>query len=169
MPVRSIKELPSGSDVFIDANILIYALAGQSGECRDLLLRCSQEEITGVCLFETANEATHRFMLAEAKSRGLISAENVRELRGKPEVVKGLIDYWRNTERVLALNLLFIPLDEQLLRKAYTERQAAGLLTNDSMIVSSMRFLGVQNLASADADFDRVAGITVFGPTDLPA
>ncbi|MGH7933093.1 MAG: type II toxin-antitoxin system VapC family toxin [Candidatus Binataceae bacterium] len=66
------------------------------------------------------------------------------------------------------MNLLFIPLDEQILRTAYGERQAAGLLTNDSMIVSSMRFLGVSNLASADADFDRVAGITVFGPSDLP-
>jgi predicted nucleic acid-binding protein len=163
VPVRSIRDLPRGSDVFIDANILIYGLAGQSTECTDLLLRCSREEVTGVCLFETTNEATHRFMLAEAKSKGLISSENVRELRRKPEIVRSLVDYWRNTERVLDLNLLFIPLDEQLLRKAYAERQAAGLLTNDSMIVSSMRFLGLENLASADGDFDRVAGITVFG------
>jgi predicted nucleic acid-binding protein len=169
VPTRSIRDIPSGSDVFIDANVLIYGLAGQSAECKDLLERCSREEVIGVCLFETANEATHRFMLAEAKSKGLISSENVRELRGKPEVVKGLADYWRNTERVLALNLLFIPLYEEILRTAYGERQAAGLLTNDSMIVSSMRSFGVQNLASADGDFDRVAGITVFGPSDLTA
>ena len=106
-------------------------------------------------------------MLAEAKAKGLIPSENARELRAKPAVVKGLSDYWRNTERILALNLLFIPLDEQILRTAYGERQAAGLLTNDSMIVSSMRSFGVQSLASADGDFDRVAGITVFGPFDL--
>lgn len=167
MPTLSIRDIPGGADVFIDANILIYGLVGQSVECKDLLLRCSREEVTGVCLFETANEATHRFMLAEAKSKGLISSENVRELRGKPEVVKGLADYWRNTERVLALNLLFVPLDEEILRTAYSERLAAGLLTNDSMIVSSMRFFGVSNLASADGDFDRVSGITVFGPSDL--
>jgi len=63
--------------------------------------------------------------------------------------------------------LLFLALDENILRTGFIERQATGLLTNDSMIVSSMRLLGVPNLASADADFDRVAGITVFGPFDL--
>jgi predicted nucleic acid-binding protein len=104
VPTRSIRDIPSGSDVFIDANVLIYGLAGQSAECKDLLERCSREEVIGICLFETANEATHRFMLAEAKSKGLISSENVRVLRGKPEVVKELADYWRNTKRVVSVN-----------------------------------------------------------------
>jgi predicted nucleic acid-binding protein len=167
VPTRSIRDIPSGSDVFIDANILIYGLTAQSTESRDLLIRCSREEVFGVCLFETANEATHRFMLAEAMSKGLIASESARELRRKPNIVRELTDYWRNSERVLALNLLFIPLDEQISRTAFKERQAAGLLTNDSMIVSLMRLLGVSNLASADADFDGVAGITVFGPSDL--
>ncbi len=167
MPTRSIRDIPSRSDVFIDANILIYGLAGQSTECRDLLLRCSREEVVGICLFETVNEATHRFMLAEAWSKGLVTSANARDLRGKPNVVKVLTDYWQNTERVLGLNLVFIALDEQVLRTAFRERETTGLLTNDSMIVSSMRLLGVSNLASADGDFDRVAGITVFGPSDL--
>jgi predicted nucleic acid-binding protein len=167
VPTRSIRDIPSGSDVFIDANILIYGLAGQSTECRDLLARCSREELFGVCLFETANEANHRFMLAEAKSKGLIASETARDLGSRPSVIKGLTDYWRNSERILALNLLFIPLDEQILRTAFIERQAAGLMTNDSMIVSSMRLLGLSNLASADGGFDQVVGITVFGPYDL--
>jgi predicted nucleic acid-binding protein len=106
-------------------------------------------------------------MLAEAWSKRLVASASARDLRGKPNVVKVLTDYWQNTERVLALNLVFIPLDEQVLRTAFREREATGLLTNDSMIVSSMRLLGVSNLASADGDFDRVAGITVFGPSDL--
>ena len=93
MPARTIREIPNGSDIFIDANILIYALAGQSVECRDLLIRCSPEEVIGVCLFETVNEATHKFMLAEAQSKGLISGGSARELRAKPEVVKRLAKY----------------------------------------------------------------------------
>ena len=107
MPTRTIRDIPSGTDVFIDANVLIYGLVGQSVECKDLLERCSREEVFGLCLYEIANEATHRFMLAEAKAKGLISSENVRELRSKPQVVRNLTDYWRNTQRVLALNLLF--------------------------------------------------------------
>ena len=42
---------------------------------RDLLLPCSREEVFGVCLYETLNEATHRFMLAEAMAKRLISSE----------------------------------------------------------------------------------------------
>jgi predicted nucleic acid-binding protein len=106
-------------------------------------------------------------MLAEAKAKGLVSSENARDLRSKPDVVRNLADYWRNTQRVLALNLLFLPLELSILTTAHGERQSAGTLTNDSMIVSLMRLLGVQYLASADGDFDRVAGITVFGPSDL--
>jgi predicted nucleic acid-binding protein len=167
VPTRSLRDIPSGTDLFIDANILVYGLAGQSSECRDLLLRCSREELFGVCLYETVNEATHRFMLAEAMAKRLIPSEAARELSSRPGVVQALNDYWQNTQRVLALNLLFLELDEDVLRTGFVERQASGLLTNDSMIVSSMRLLGVPNLASADADFDRVAGIMVFGPSDL--
>lgn len=167
MPTRSLTDIPSGSDVVLDANILIYALTGQSAECAGLLRRCSREEVTGICLFEIVNEATHRFMLAEAQSRGHIKQATARELRPKPEAIRTLVDYWTNAERILNLNLLFLPLDEEILRAAQITRQSAGLLTNDSMIASSMQMYGISYLASADGDFDRVAGITVFGPSDL--
>jgi predicted nucleic acid-binding protein len=111
VPTRSLRDVPGGSDLFIDANILVYGLAGQSNECKDLLLRCSREEVFGVCLYETVNEATHRFMLAEAMAKRLIPSEMARELRSRPGVVRALSDYWQNTERVLALNLLFLALD----------------------------------------------------------
>jgi predicted nucleic acid-binding protein len=73
VPTRSIRDIPNGTDVFIDANVLIYGLVGKSAECKNLLERCSREEVFGLCLYETANEATHRFMLAEAKAKGLVS------------------------------------------------------------------------------------------------
>jgi predicted nucleic acid-binding protein len=64
--------------------------------------------------------------------------------------------------------MLFMPVNEAILRGAQVERQAAALLTNDSMIVSCMREYGLSFLASNDADFERVAGLTVFKPSDLP-
>jgi predicted nucleic acid-binding protein len=39
-----------------------------------------------------------------------------------------------------------------------------GLLTNDAIIVALMAGHGLANLASNDADFDRVPGITRFAP-----
>ena len=69
---------------------------------------------------------------------------------------------------MLALNLLFMPVNEPIIRNAQTMRQEAGLLTNDSMIVAAMREYGLSFLASNDSDFERVRDITVFKPTDLP-
>jgi predicted nucleic acid-binding protein len=167
MAVEPLHSLPDGSFIFIDANILIYALSGQSGECRRLLERCLREEVTGITLFETVNEVTHRLMVAEAVAKGLIPSGGARSLRQNFRVIPTLRDYWTNTERVLSLNLLFMAVTESVVRGAQSVRSSSSLLTNDSMIVSCMREYGLSFLASSDADFERVAGITVFKPTDL--
>jgi predicted nucleic acid-binding protein len=39
-----------------------------------------------------------------------------------------------------------------------------GLLSNDALIVAVMRANGLTKLASEDADFDRVPGITRYAP-----
>lgn len=168
MAVDSLLNLADRSFIFIDANVFIYGLTAQSAQCRQLFKRCLREEVTGIALFETVNEVTHRFMIAEGLSKGLITAGGARALRNKFQQIPTLTDYWLNTQRMLALNLLFIPVNEAIIRKAQTVRQESGLLTNDSMIVAGMREYGLPFLASNDADFERVRDITVFKPTDLP-
>jgi predicted nucleic acid-binding protein len=107
---RPLVEIPSASDAYIDANIFVYGLAGRSAHCLHFLERCSRDEITGITLFETVNEASHRFILAEAKSKDLVQNESARELR-KPGLISALSDYWLQTERILAMNLLLLPVD----------------------------------------------------------
>jgi predicted nucleic acid-binding protein len=166
--VKLLSTIPAGSDIFIDANIFVYGLNKRSAQCLRLLERCSREEVTGISLFEIVNEATHKFMLAEASSRGVIALQGTASaLRKKFTAIPTLITYWLETERILALNLLFFSTDEQIVRSAQSERQGTGLLTNDSMIMSCMREYGIPYLATADGDFDRASGITVFGPDDL--
>ncbi len=84
------------------------------------------------------------------------------------DIVLSLRDYWRNTQRLLTLNVLFAETDERIIISTQPVREEAGLLTNDSMIVACMREYGVQYLASSDRAFQRVSGITVFRPEDLP-
>ena len=168
MALDSLPNLPDRSFVFIDSNVFIYALTAQSTQCRRLFERCLREEVTGIALYETVNEVTHRFMIAEALSKGLITAGGARALRNKFQQIPTLTDYWANTQRMLALNLLFMPVNEPIIRNAQTVRQEAGLLTNDSIIVACMREYGLSFLASNDSDFERVRDITVFKPTDLP-
>jgi predicted nucleic acid-binding protein len=168
MPIQPLDKLPDNSLVFIDANIFVYALTRQSAQCYQLLNRCSGNEVTGVTLLETVNEATHRLMLAEACFKGLISKESAASLRKKAQVIPSLTEYWQDTEKILAFNLVFLPLTESLIRAAQIERQSFGLLTNDSMIVACMRQQGVLAIATCDSDFEQVSGISVFQPDDLP-
>ena len=42
--------------------------------------------------------------------------------------------------------------------------QQTGLLSNDALIVAVMQANGLTNLASNDGDFDRVSGLTRYGP-----
>lgn len=167
MPIHPLGQIPAGSDVFIDANIFVYGLGGHSAQCRHFLERCLREEITGICLFEIVNEATHKFMLAEAASKGLIPKESARDLRKKAQVIPGLTHYWQHTERILNLNLVLLTTDQFIIRTAHAERQNISLLTNDSMIVSCMRSYEITYLATNDGDFEHVSSITVFQPNDL--
>jgi predicted nucleic acid-binding protein len=58
-------------------------------------------------------------------------------------------------------------MEQDIVLEAQTERVNAGLLTNDSVIVAAMREYGISRIATNDKQFDPVAGITVFSPTDL--
>jgi predicted nucleic acid-binding protein len=106
-------------------------------------------------------------MVAEARSKSVIASGGAEALRKKYLEIPRLIDYWHDTQRILTLNLLFFSTDEYVLRGAHPERQSADVLTNDSMILSWMREYGVHYIATADGDFERASGITVFGPNDL--
>ncbi len=162
--------VPDGSDILLDTNIIVYGLTGISAQCKSLLERCSREDVTGITLFEIVHEATHKFMIAEARQKGIFSGQEEKGpkyLSKHPEQVKVLTDYWVNTVRLLALNLLLLPMELAIVKRAHTERINAGLLTNDSMIVAAMREYGVVDIATSDRQFETVAGISVFTPTDL--
>jgi len=168
MAVERLETLPAGSDVLIDANIFVYGLSGYSAQCRRLLDRCLKEEVLGISLFEVLNEATHRFMLKEAFTKGFVNRESAGELKKKHAIICQLKDYWHQTERLLALNLLFLSTSGSVVQSAQKAREDACLLTNDSMIVSCMREYGIRFLATHDADFERVHDITIFCPDDVP-
>ncbi len=98
----------------------------------------------------------------------MIASGGARALRENFRLIPSLEDYWKDTVRLLNLNAFDSCVSESIMRSALAERRSAGLLTNDSMIVSCMREYGISFLATNDSDFERVAGITLFKPGDLP-
>ncbi|MGH7746108.1 MAG: type II toxin-antitoxin system VapC family toxin, partial [Candidatus Dormibacteria bacterium] len=144
MPVTDLQTIPDGADVFIDSNIFVYAINGQSAQCRELLQKVSNEYITGVTSYHVVGEVTHKLMLAEFATIGGPAGGGARKyLEEHPEVVKELTRYWTGTESVLAMNLLFLPVDEGIVRSAQPIRQQSGLLNNDSLIAACMKYSGL--------------------------
>lgn len=167
MTALPLADIPTGDDVLLDANVLIYALSGASAQCVELLRRCDVEEVFGFVTVEAVNEVCHRLMVAEAFGKGLIATPGVRSLKGKRSVIAGLSDYWVQTGRLLDSNLLVLDLDVARLRRAQRLRAAHGLLTTDATILAAAVELGIGRFASNDADFTGVP-VVVHAPTDLP-
>ncbi len=167
MPTEGLPKIPAGSDVFLDVNVLIYALGRRSLECAALVRRCALEQLRGITSFVVISEVTHRLMLEEARSKGLVGAQPKKTLEEHPERIRQLSDYWVEVERLLALNLLIVTVDEPTIRAAQRQRQHYGLLNNDSLIVASMQLYGVSIIATRDKSFQRVPDISVFSPGDI--
>jgi predicted nucleic acid-binding protein len=54
--VESLPKLPAGIDIFLDANVFIYAFGGRSKQCLELLFRCAREEVYGVTTIEASRQ-----------------------------------------------------------------------------------------------------------------
>ena len=167
MSAELIENLPAGTHVFIDANIFVYAFLGHSKQCRDLLGRCATEEVLGITTLDVVNEVTHRMMLAEALGSGVIKRDSVRDLRSKWREIAKFTEYWPQTSAIFGLNILVLTTDEARLYRAQTIRARHGLLTNDSLIVATMDEFGIHSLATRDNDFDHIAELIVFKPSDI--
>lgn len=165
-----LTSIPNGSNLFLDANILVYGIERRSAECRTLLERCSREEVTGICSYSVIIEATYQFLVSEARKKGYLTDGGGgprKFFKEHPEAIRAFRDYWTDAERIFSLNLLTLEADEPILRQAQIERQNAGLLPMDSLIVAYMRTYGIPMLATRDNDFGRVNGIQVFEPSDI--
>ena len=165
---RALSEVPGGTALLLDANIFIYGFTGESGQCDQLIERCRNEEVFGVTTSEVVGEVCHRLMIREALETGAVSRPAVAALRSRPETIRSLEKYWELTVRIFRSNLLVLASGEERHLKAQQTRSKYGLLTNDSLLVAAALECGIGAVATRNTDFDRVAEITVYRPTDIP-
>ncbi|HEY3381902.1 MAG TPA: PIN domain-containing protein [Vicinamibacterales bacterium] len=168
MSTSSLDDLPGGERVLIDATIFVHHFFRDSVQCRRLLERCERREVVGITSVIALNEATHRLMAMEAIRRGLVAGGAVpQKLRKRPDIVRQLSEYVWQVQCIPTWGIEVLPVDLGRCMRAMDIRSATGLLTNDSLIVATMRDAGVSAIATADGDFARVEGLEVFRPTDL--
>ena len=98
---------------------------------------------------------------------GLSEPHCQRKLGETPEVVKQLTQYQDDVSKIPHMHLTILPLTLDIVQASVEVRKREGLLTNDSFVMAFMREQGLTQLATANGDFDRLVGMTIYKPTDL--
>jgi predicted nucleic acid-binding protein len=89
-----LEDVPAGTTIFVDANILIYHFSGLSLECQAFLQRCESRQVDAYTGAHIVLEVMHRLMMLEALQKGFITGgQPARRLKEHPEIVKGLQAY----------------------------------------------------------------------------
>jgi predicted nucleic acid-binding protein len=158
----------TGMHIFIDSNIFIYHFTGVSDECSDFLTRCESGELNGATSVNAILEVLHRLMMIEAVNKKLIGPPNIAgKLQKHPEKIKQLHEYYSNTLHIADMGIIIYPVSSDTILQSHPFRAKYGLMVNDSLIAACMRENGIKSLATNDAAFRKVNGLTIFSPEDV--
>lgn len=164
---NDLAAIPSGSRVFIDANIFVYHFTTTplTAACTAFLKRVEVGDLDGITSVIALAELAHRLMILEAiRTHGFKANVAVRKLKENPSLVQQLADYRIATDMVSTFNVAVEPVTATHLHSAQTISATSGLLTNDSLTAAVMQSLSLTDLASNDPDFSLVPGFTVWQP-----
>jgi predicted nucleic acid-binding protein len=161
-------DLVAGDAVFLDANTLTYHFQPHptwGPACTGLLRRIENGELVGFTSTHVLSEVSHRLMTIQASALfGWPFTGIGNRLRTHPAEVRKLTAFRQAMDQVGQSNLQILTIPPPLLTTAAALCQQIGLLTNDGLIVAVMQAHGLTKLASNDTDFDRVPGLTRYGP-----
>ena len=161
--------IPANASVFIDANIFIYYFAPEpvlGPECRLLMDRIGKfQDFFAFTSTLVLSEVAHQLMVLEAvQTFGWPLAGVTRRLQKHPAEVRRLTVFRQAIDEIPRLGIEVLPVERHLSPLAASLSQLHGLLTNDAITVATMQDQTIVHLASNDADFDRVPGLTRYAP-----
>lgn len=164
----TLDQVPAGSHVFVDSNILVYHFQPHPSfgpMCHRLLERIERQDIEGYTSTNLLGELAHRLMVIEAGTLpGWAGGKVLNRLKQQPSVVKQLTLFQKAVESVLQSKIQVLTIPPALLSTAATLSRQHGLLTNDAVILALMQTHRLTDLASHDAHFDSMSSITRYAP-----
>src|SRR5437773_6825025 len=161
-------DLAAGDSVFLDANTFIYHYGPDPAlgpACSQLLQRIENQELTGFTSVHLLAEVVHKLMTIEASALfGWPMAGMANRLRRHPAEVQKLNAYKVGLDQISQSRTRVLDAPLAVLQGAAIISRPSGMLVNDALIVALMQQHGLTRLASHDADFDRVPGLTRYAP-----
>lgn len=160
--------IPLGSQVFIDANTLIYYSAADptyGDACKEFMERVARREIEGFTSAHVLGDHAHRVMTLEAIAQFGWPVKGIAvRLRQHPAEIQKLTRIRQTVDEIRHIGVQVLPIDFDLVHRATDVSQQHGLLTGDALVVAVMQQHNLTILASNDDDFDRVPGIARYAP-----
>jgi predicted nucleic acid-binding protein len=163
-----INQLPAETNCLIDTNIFLYHLAASSNDCRRLINRIGQGEISGYVTTSIIAELLHKRMVIEAVNTGLVSGSKpLEKLKRQPQLITKLSSYITETTQLLQLPLTMIEVTEEDISWSHTLRRAYGMLVIDSINLACAVRRGITDIATYDTDFLHIPNLNIWQPTDI--
>jgi len=164
----TLADIPAGTRIFADANILSYALSTIEPFHHltlPFLERSARQDIEILTSAFQAAHVVHRAMVVEARQRyELSSREVVPYLKKHPDAVRGLTRYKEIPGEFSRARISILDVTYREIHASKQFRDNYGLLTDDSITLAVMSRHGLSNLASNDGDFKRVSDIRLWTP-----
>jgi predicted nucleic acid-binding protein len=161
-------DIPAGAAVFVDANIFIFYFRPDPAlgpACDQFMQRIENGDIRGFTSSHALSEMAHRLMTDEASQRfGWPMTGIARKLRNHPTQIRSLSRHRQAIDELSLIGIHTLPVTGSQVSLAADLSCQHGLLASDALIVSVMQDHGLSALASHDADFDRVPGMTRYAP-----
>jgi predicted nucleic acid-binding protein len=162
------EDIPAGSAVFVDANTFVYYFEPHPAfgpACQQLVLRIESHELQGFTSSQVLSDVVHRVMTQEAASVFTRPMAGIALwLKQHPAEVQQLSRHRLAVDDIALIGIQVLPVTGSLVSRAADSSRQFGLLTNDALVITVMQYHGLTPLASHDADFDRVPGLTRYGP-----
>lgn len=160
-----------GSVLFLDTNILIYALTEHprfGRWCDDLLTRISRGEVKGYISVIVLNELLYKLVIGEVAQKARISLNQVAHyVKRQPGLLANLEAYEVVAEVETGYRLHISAVTRETFTLARQLMAEYHLLSNDALHLAVMRERNIGNLVTNDADFERVSNIRVWKPEEL--
>ena len=161
-------DLNSPSDCFVDANTFIYHFTSDpkwGAACTRLLERIELQELRGFTSTHDLADVAHRLMTIEAMDLlGWPGTRLAARLRKHHDEIPKLTVYQQALVKIAQMGVQVLPVLAKHVMSASQLSRNHELLTGDALVVAVMQDHGLTHLASNDADFDRVPGITRYAP-----
>lgn len=163
------SDIADGTASFVDANIFVYAFVPdpQFGPpCNLLLQRIERREVSGWTSSHVLSDVAHRLMSIEACTVfGWPYAGIGRRMKRHPKEIAQLTRFRQALQTISDIGVRVLSVEAGHVATAAGLSQQFGIMSNDALIVALMLENNLSQLASQDADFDRVASVSRFGLT----